>query len=377
MKVGIDAWALGSHWGGDETYIRNVIRALPAVDPSDDYTLFVNPWVQQDTLNGADHTGMRRVIVRTPHARLRLPAFALAMAGSPVDVLHVQYLAPLICPARLVVSVHDIAYERYPEFFPPRLLRLLRRVVPRTIGRATAVLTLSEFSKRDIVEFYGLPPEKVIVAPCAPDPMFQPLADEARLAMVRRRYNTGGRFILCVGNLQPRKNLKTLINAYVRLRVADVIRHKLVVVGAKAWLFDDTFATARETGYQDELVFTEYVPDDDLVALYNAADVFVYPSIFEGFGLPPVEAMACGTPVVTSNTSSLPEVVGDAALTVAPLDVDALADALAALLRDDALREQLARQGLQRAATFSWEASARIIHGAYVRAAARVPPGAS
>src|SRR5205085_11466646 len=132
------------------------------------------------------------------------------------------------------------------------------------------------------------------------------------------------RFILYVGNVERRKNLKTLIAAYVRLRQADAVRHKLVIVGRKAWLYEDTFVAARESGYVDDLVFTEYVPDADLVALYNAANLFVYPSLFEGFGIPPLEAMACGTPVVCSNATSLPEVVGDAALTADPLDVEGL-----------------------------------------------------
>jgi glycosyltransferase involved in cell wall biosynthesis len=227
------------------------------------------------------------------------------------------------------------------------------------------VLTLSDFSKGEIVRRYCVSPDKVLVAPCAADPRFHPLKDKARLAEVRQHYGTGEHFILCVGDLQPRKNLKTLIAAYVKLRRADTIRQKLVLVGRKAWLYDDIFAAARMSGYQEALVFTGYVPDDDLVALYNAADLFVYPSIYEGFGLPPLEAMACGTPVVTSNTSALPEVVGDAAMTVGPLDVEALAGAIATVLASADLRARLSALGLQRAATFSWEATARLIASAY------------
>jgi glycosyltransferase involved in cell wall biosynthesis len=189
--------------------------------------------------------------------------------------------------------------------------------------------------------------------------------DVVRLAAVRERYGTSERFILCVGNLQPRKNLRTLIAAYVKLRRADATRHKLVLVGNKAWFYDDTFAMARASGYAEELVFTGYVPDEDLVALYNAADLFVYPSIFEGFGLPPLEAMACGTPVVTSNTSSLPEVVGEAGLMVDPLDAEALAGTMACVLGDGALRARLTVRGPERAATFAWETTARIIRDVY------------
>jgi glycosyltransferase involved in cell wall biosynthesis len=367
MRVGIDAWVLGSQIGGDETYLRNVIRGLGAVDGASDYTLFLSPPLPRTQVPGAER--MRRVVVWPRNPRVRLPVtFPLALARTQVDVLHVQYMAPLY-PVRTVVTVHDIAYERYPQFFPPVVTAGLRAVVPMTIRRAATVLTGSEFSKRDIVGRYHVLPEKVVVVPYAADPMFRPLRDEARLAAVRARYGTGESFVLCVGNLQPRKNVKTLIDAYVRLRRAGATRHKLVLAGRNVWLHDETFAAARASGFADELIFTGYTPDEDLVALCNAADLFVYPSIFEGFGLPPLEAMACGTAVITSNTSALPEVVGEAALTVDPLDAEALATAMAAVLSDADLRTWLGAQGLKRAAAFSWETTARTILEVYRHAA--------
>jgi glycosyltransferase involved in cell wall biosynthesis len=289
----------------------------------------------------------------------------LALWRERIDLLHAEMIAPLLTPARIVVTVYDLSYEHYPAFFATGVAAAFRQFVPRTVRRAAVVLTLSEFSRQEIVRCYDVPPEKVVVTLCAADPMFRPLKDEARLAAVRARYGTGDRFILCVGDLQPRKNLKRLIAAYVRLRQADAMRPKLVVVGRKVWLYDDIFAAARASGYADELIFTGYVPDEDLVMLYNAADVFVYPSLYEGFGLPPLEAMTCGTPVITSNTSSLPEVVGDAALTVDPVDVEALARAMATVLADTDLRARLSACGRQRAAAFSWEAAARTILRAY------------
>jgi len=364
MKVGIDAHALGSHLGGNETYIRNVIRALGEVDPDGDYTLFLSPHAPSESIVGAER--MRRVVVRPHNPLVRIPlTFPLALARERIDVVHVQYVAPPVCSARVVVSVHDIAYERYPQFFTPGEVARFRALVPLTIRKAAAVLTLSEFSKRDIVRRYNVPPDKITVTYLAADPMFQPIHDVGRLSAVRAKYGMGEKFILSVGNLQPRKNLRTLIDAYVRLRRAGATRHKLVLVGKKAWLSDDIFAAARASGYADELVFTGYVPDADLVALYNAADIFVYPSIFEGFGLPPLEAMACGTPVVCSNTSSFPEVVGDAALTVDPLDPTRLAKAIAQLLTDRSLHAHLSTTGPQRADTFSWSTTASIVAGIY------------
>jgi len=371
MKVGIDAHALGSHLGGNETYIRNVIRALGEVDPDGDYTLFLSPHsphAPSESIVGAER--MRRVVVRPHNPLVRIPlTFPLALARERIDVVHVQYVAPPVCPARVVVSVHDIAYERYPQFFTPGEVARFRALVPLTIRKAAAVLTLSEFSKRDIVRRYNVPPDKITVTYLAADPMFRPIHDASRLSAVREKYGTGETFILSVGNLQPRKNLRTLIDAYVRLRRAGVTRHKLVLVGKKAWLSDDIFAAARASGYAGELVFTGYVPGEDLVTLYNAADIFVYPSIFEGFGLPPLEAMACGTPVVCSNTSSFPEVVGDAALMVDPLDVDGLAEAMSRSLRDAALWTRLSARGPRQSTLFSWEHTARITLDRYRRTA--------
>ena len=368
MKVGINAHVLGTEVGGDKNYVRNVIRSVSAVDPDGDYTLFLGKPLPVEPILGAER--MRRIVVEPYNPLIRMPiTFPLAIARERIDVVHVQYIAPPICPAHIVVTVHDISYERYPQFFAPAAITQLRILVPLTIRHAVTVLTVSEFSRQDIIRRYGVPPDKVVVAHGSADPMFQPIHDDARLAHVRNRYGTGDYFILCVGNLQPRKNLVTLIKAYVRLRQAGVTQHKLVLVGGKSWLYDDIFAAARDSGYADDFVFTGFVPDDDLVALYNAAELFVYPSLFEGFGAPPLEAMACGTPVVTTNTSSIPEVVGNAALLVEPLDVEGMAHAMVIALDDPTLRAQLSARGLDRASVFSWDAAAHTILDVYHRAA--------
>jgi glycosyltransferase involved in cell wall biosynthesis len=275
-------------------------------------------------------------------------------------------MAPFLFGAPFVVTVHDLYHEHFPQYYPTRALARTRLYAHMTLRRAAAIIADSEFSKQDIVRFHRIAPHKVTVAHLAADPLFRPIHDERQLAAVRARYGTGERFVLFVGALKPTKNLSTVIEAYVRLRRADATRHRLVLVGGTtAWLKEDIFAAARASGYGDEIVFTGYVPDDDLVALYNAADIFVSPSLFEGFGLPPLEAMACGTPVVTSNTTSLPEVLGDAALMVDPHDVETLASTIATVLEDGALRARLSVQGLERAATFSWDATARTIAGVY------------
>jgi glycosyltransferase involved in cell wall biosynthesis len=365
MRVGINATFLGTRAAGVETYVRNLIRSLAATDPETEYILYTQSSLPDSLI---PETGrMRRVVVPCCRDGSRVPfAFSRVLAHARLDVVHEQTMAPFLFGAPIVVTVHDLYHEHYPQDYPAGALARTRLYAHLTLHRAAAIVTDSEFSKQDIVRCYGIPPHKVTVAHLAADPLFRPIHDARRLAAVRARYGTGERFMLFVGALKPTKNLRTVIEAYVRLRRADATRHRLVLVGGRtAWLKEDIFAAARASGYGDEIVFTGYVPDDDLVALYNAADIFVSPSLFEGFGLPPLEAMACGTPVVTSNTTSLPEVVGDAALMVDPLDAEALANAMSAVLADDALRAQLSRQGLERAATFSWEATARTVLGVY------------
>lgn len=371
MRIGIDARALSQHGGGEETYIRNIINALATVDRDNDYTLFLATPLALDSL--LPSLGQMRCVVLNARSRLirMFVAFPLALRHAHIDVVHVQNIAPLSSLRRAVVTVHDIGYERYPQFYRPGEVKWLRLIMPLMVRHAALVLTGSEYSRQDIVRRYRVPSEKVVVVPYAAESIFHPVRDDARLHAVRARYDTGESFILCVSGIQPRKNLKTLIDAYVQLRQRGTIQHKLVLVGGKAWLYDETFTAARDSGYDQDLVFTGLVPDDDLVALYNAADVFVYPSIFEGFGLPPLEAMACGTPVITSNTSSLPEVVGAAALLIDPLDREQLAIALARVLSDATLRARLSAQGLQRSNAFSWERTARMTLDAYRHVARR------
>lgn len=368
MRVGINASWLNGYTGGIGTYVRNVIRSLAVVDPEGDYVLYSNAPLPAETQPPASR--MRRLIVEAGSGP-RLPfATSRALARARVQVVHEQITAPFVFPARIVVTIHDTLHEHYPEFYTPSILQQMRRTMPVTMRRAAYIVTDSGFSKRDIVRLYHVPPEKVVVAYLAADPLFQRLHDDACLDVVRARYGTGERFMLFAGSLKPTKNLRAVIEAYGRLRRADAVRHRLVLVGDKAWLMDDVFAAARETGYANDLIFTGYVPAADLVALYNAADLFVHPSLFEGFGLPVLEAMACGAPVVTSNTSAVPEVVGDAAVMVNPRDVEELAGAMARVLNDDALRARLSAAGLERAATFTWEDTARTLVRVY-RTAAR------
>ncbi len=383
MRVGIGAYALEEKTGGHANYVRSLIHALGRLNLSDEYSLFFTTDPTPETAGGLPRQ-MRRVGIMTRPLTLPVPywqgglastrivvptgAESRAVRREKVDVMHVQLAAPLLFGAPLVLTLHDLAFERYPQFFTPDVAMKLRIRVPLTVRRAAFVVVDADYTKHDLIRRYKTPEDKVVVAPCAADPMYAVLHDDAPLRAVRDQYGTGERFILCVGDLQPRKNLRTLIDAYVRLRRAGTTTVKLVLVGRVAWLTDDIFTAARESGYTDDLVFTGYVPDADLVALYNAATVFVYPSVFEGFGLPLLEAMACGTPVVCGNRSALPETVGEAALMVDPEDAEAMATAIGQVLNDEATATELCQRGPEQAARFSWDATARIIHDVYWKA---------
>jgi glycosyltransferase involved in cell wall biosynthesis len=264
-----------------------------------------------------------------------------------------------------VVTIHDAIPYIYPET-STALDRLIYRFwLPWIVRRLDAIITVSQQSKDDIVRYLPVDPQRVVVIPLAAGARYQP-APRAQIERVLDRYRIPAPYILYVGSIEARKNLARLLEAYARLRRWSP-QWRLVVVGARKWKFSPVFDTVRRLGLEPHVQFTGYVADDDLPALYSGADLFVFPSVYEGFGLPVLEAMACGTPVVTSNSSSLPEVAGDAALLVDPLDVEAIASGMRAVLSDHALRAELRRRGLDRARQFTWERTASDTIAVYER----------
>ena len=297
--------------------------------------------------------------------RWRLRA-AMSYVGAPLDrtfpgvrLFHAtDHLLPKLRRARSVFTLHDTAYVHHPEHYLPRNRIYLQRMVPRFLEHADRVIVVSEHARREAVGIYDLDPGRVDVIPEGVDERFRPDPDPTAVDAVRRRYGLPERSILYVGTIQPRKNLTTLLDAFARVREhhPDLA---LVVAGEKGWLFRSFFDRLRALGLGSSVVVTGHVPDEDLPALFGSAVVFAYPSLFEGFGLPPLEAMACGLPVVCSDATSLPEVVGDAGILVPPLDVDAWVAALDRLLEDPAAREDLRARGLERARRFTWDEAAR------------------
>jgi glycosyltransferase involved in cell wall biosynthesis len=277
-----------------------------------------------------------------------------------VDVVHfTNGMVPLVSPVPTVVTIHDMSLTLFPRYHPARRVLLNRPLVDLAARRADAIITVSQSAKRDIVRLYGLPPERVHVVHEAAAPSFRPVHDSAERERVRRRYDLADRFILYVGTIEPRKNLPKLIEGFAKRRKAGDLPHQLVCAGPYGWLSRDIEDRIERLQIEDAIRFTGYVPFEDLPTLYSLAEMFVFPSLYEGFGLPVIEAMACGTPVVTGYVSALSEVAGGAVEQVDRLDADALGEAIVGLARSRERRENLSALGLQRSHFFSWDRAAR------------------
>ncbi|GIW11605.1 MAG: hypothetical protein KatS3mg061_2662 [Dehalococcoidia bacterium] len=278
--------------------------------------------------------------------------------SAPCDLFHAtEHLLPPLRRTRSVLTVHDLIFRFFPEHHLPLNRWYLTLMMPRFLRAADAIIAVSEQTRRDLSALYGVAPERVWVIPEGVNPRFRPPDHPAAITALRERLGLPERFILYLGTIEPRKNLLTLLEAY-RALVAAGETADLVIAGRRGWLFAPVFARVRELGLEQRVHFTGWVAEEDLPFLLAAAQVFAFPSEYEGFGLPPLEAMAVGTPVVAANAAALPEVVGDAGLLVPPRDVAALAAALQRVLSDEELARTLRARGLARARRFSWEKAA-------------------
>jgi glycosyltransferase involved in cell wall biosynthesis len=296
LHIAIDAHSVGTGLAGNESYITNLIEALAELDAVNRYTLYVTKREAVERFeNRWPHVTVSRTWPHTPLVRIPL-TLAAELRRRPVDLLHVQYTAPPLAPCPVVATIHDLSFEHLPETFKRRSRAQLRLTVRRTARSAARVLVPSEHTRRDICETYNLAPERVAVTPLAAPAHFAPVGDESEIRRVRELYRIEGDYVLTVGSIQPRKNLVRLVRAYAGLRRARPQANlpKLVLVGKRAWLYGETLRAIEESGIGDLTVLTGYVSEKDLPALYTGALCFVYPSYFEGFGLPPLEAMACG-----------------------------------------------------------------------------------
>ena len=361
MHIAIDAHSVGTQLAGNETYAINLIEALAQIDSINQYTLYVTRREAVERFSGRwPNFSVVRTRPHTPFVRIPLTLSA-RLRRHPVDLLHVQFTAPPFAPCPIVATVHDLAFEHLPQTFKRRSWMQLRLTVRHTAKGAARIITGSEYSREDIVKTYALPPARVTVIPDAAPNHFAPVEDEKEIQNVRDTYGIIGDYILAVGSIQPRKNLIRLVHSFSHLRRErpGVKLPKLVLVGKQAWLYGETLRAIEQSGVGDQIILTGYVSEKDLPALYSGAICFVYPSYFEGFGLPPLEAMKCGVPVIAGNNTSVPEVVGDAALLVNPFDEAEITSALACLIDNSDLRDKLRVKGLKQAGKFSWHDTAK------------------
>jgi len=360
VNIGIGFYGRGAERDGIGWATTYLLRHLLAVESAHHITILTNlPAASLHQELGASPK-LRVVSFRmgnyTLWEQIGLP---IAIVRQGIELFHSPIGLPVLCPVPGLTTVHDVCFRTHPETFTRRMGTYFRVFLPLATRRARLVLTVSEASARGLEELLGVPREKIRVVPNGIAADFKPVTDAGTLRQVRERYGLPKTFVLYVGTLEPRKNLIRLVQACDRLWHAGRLDQPLVLIGKRGWLADELFQFIEDAGCRDRVILPGYVAREDLPAIYSAAAVCAYPSLCEGFGLPPLEAMACGTPVVASTATSLPEVLGDAASLVDPLDVDAIAEAIRSVIEDDALRMRLCAAGLARAREFTWEATAR------------------
>jgi len=364
VRIGIDARKL--HDFGIGTYIRNLLRQLARIDHDTEYVIFSRPDDQAalGSLGANFRTVAETAGKYSVAEQIKIP---LAIRREGVTLFHApHYVLPPLVTCKSVVTIHDCIHLMFPQYLPNRLsLAYARTSISLAARRATRVLTVSESSKRDILRFVDVPPANIDVIYNSYDERFGVEPREEDVVRVRERYQLHDPFVLYAGNVKPHKNLERLIEAFHLVRDHGLDRLKLVLIGDEISKYTALRRAVHRHQLHPYVRFLGYLPEETLAVMYRLAGVFVFPSLYEGFGLPPLEAMASGTPVVTSNVSSLPEVAGDAAVLVDPYDTRSIADGIYRVLTDQRLRADLRRLGLARAGQFSWESSVRRVREIY------------
>lgn len=363
MRIAIDAEMTNRRSPtGEYVYASSLLQAISRIDSKNRYVLYFNTPPLPDWTKGAGNFK----ISLSPFPRrgwllwqqIRLP-LALLQGRANLFISPLPFL-PCYRPCKCIVIAHDIApliSKDYHTFWQRFRFALVGRFALR---QADEIIAVSQSTKNDLVKYLKIDPERITVVYAGFDSdLFRVQIDSNEISELKKKYGIDQEYILFAGTLEPRKNLTRLLDAFALLQKRGWQRHKLVVTGKKGWLYGSIFRKIRELELEREVIFTGYVPRQDLAGLMAGADVFVYPSLYEGFGIPPLEAMACGTPVIVSNTSSFPEVVGDAGIMVNPYDPDQIADAIYRVTSDDEIRKTMRKKGLEQTKKFSWEKGAK------------------
>ncbi|SRR6266487_113281 len=377
MRIAIDYTAAIRQGAGIGNYVRNLVDAMLAQDPRNQYTLLTSghptpghPFPKADNVRG------RSIIIPDRYLnilwyRWRLPLHATLFTGM-VDIYHGPdfVLPPINGKVRKVVTVHDLAFLEHPEYAVPQLAAYLNKVVPEAVASADVVATVSQATSQTLIEYFKTPREKITIIPNGIRSYFRRITDPILLAATRYKFGLKHPLVLGVGTLEPRKNHPGLIKAFHKAQSAATKKQRpamLALAGGPGWLYDETQQLIAKLKLENKVRFLGRVTELELITLYSMADVFVFPSFYEGFGVPPIEAMACGAPVITSNSSSLPEVVGDAALLIDPHNTGELARAILQVLENEQLRDELCQKGYARAQHFTWPKSASKMLSVYQR----------
>jgi len=355
VRIGIDARLVYYRQAGISQYTLRLLQELANLAQDDEFVVFQS---RRDGSRLVERPNFqKRALWTPPHHRLEQLLLPLELATADLEVLHSpDFIPPFRRNCRSVITIHDLNFLLYPHFLTPQSASYYGQI-DQAVRNCDHIIAVSESTKHDIVRLTGAPENKITVVHEAAHPIYRPL-DDSLPQQVVERMGLDRDYILFVSTIEPRKNVPTLLMAYKKLLDHYHAEVDLALAGEKGWLFEEVFALVGKLDLGERVHFLGRVSPEELLGLYNAAQLLVHPAFYEGFGLPPLEAMACGTPVVVSNTSSLPEVVGDAALLVDPSDVDSMAVAIWRLLTDEALRKQMREKGFRRARRFSWKKAA-------------------
>jgi len=362
MRIALNAHLLSAQRFGIWTYVFNLLKGLSDLDNTNDYSVFSNS-VKIEFLK--DRFKVIKSPLNTSDPNIRVLWEHLIMPfmlnNGKIDIFHnPDHILPLLpIKAKKIITVHDLSFYKFPETFPFMKRTYKRGLTPRSIKLADKIIAVSNSTKNDMIDLFDVDEEKIRVVHVGVSQEFVKIDDPSALSCFRKGRGLPQRFVLFLGTIEKRKNLERLIDAFSMAVRKGGIPHKLVIAGKKGWLYKDLFKKIDDEGLRDKIVFISDMKQSELPLLYNLAELFIYPSIYEGFGLPVLESMACGTAVITSNVSSLPEVAGKAALLIDPYNIEEISSAMIKVLSDAALRGSMIEKGLVQAAQFSWKNCAK------------------